>query len=256
MICLAQLPSQAEEVATPPQNLHLVKVGGLSPTIKLAWDAPVSFGGASYGVLLQGSVDNGVTWYSVDDLSELGVQTKGSEEIEILNYGETADSCKDYIYIQSAKTYQFRIATITETGKTSTFSDSIIVTTPAGKPSPPSYSACAGGISVGSTNGKVPLTATWQKPTDDGGSPILGYNIKYVSCNWNARTETGKITGKYLSLPTLKASQKTLKLPQLTKGKCWAVFVAAYNKRGTGAWQGSGFIVIDNKGQQVYLKQE
>lgn len=248
-------PSHADEIATPPQNLHVVKLDDLPRVITLGWDAPATPGGATYGVDLEASTDNGATWTSVQDLTEMKEPGSDAYDVGILNGGDSNATCKSYIYPLSGKTYQFKIATITEANGTSVFSDPIAVTLAKGKPSRPSYSACTAGLRFFSKTNKVPFTVSWEKPIDNGGYPILGYKVRYATCSWSAKTETGKITSKWTTLPPLKASQLSLKMAQLTKGKCWNVTAAAFNAKGTGDWQGSGFHVIDKNGNDVIIKQ-
>lgn len=76
------------------------------------------------------------------------------------------------------------------------------------------------------TAGNATATVTWTAPSDDGGSPVTGYQVRVVN---GAGTQVG-------ALRPAGAAATSLTVTGLTNGTAYRLQVAATNSAGTGAY--------------------
>jgi len=156
--------SAVSDAATPaglPSAPHDVTASAGDGSVDLTWVIPTDNGASITDFVVEYSVDNGLSWNVFDD----GTSTAAFTTVSGLANGTS---------------YLFHVAAINDVGQGDS-SEASIATTPVGIPDQPTSLLAAGG--------NRSVTLTWSAPTNDGGSPVLGYIIEYrqiMSAGWTA----------------------------------------------------------------------
>lgn len=191
---------------TAPLDL-LVSAG--PARVGLTWKAPLSNGGNPItGYRVQRSSDAGATWLTV--VSTTGSTTPGTS-----------------FAVTGGVPYWFRVAAINAAGVGA-------YTTPnpsaspgtAGYAGPVTASSAPGAPAPGSlTPGASSVTLTWTAPHTDGGSPIIGYRLRWST--------DGATWGTVVSTTGSTATSRTVSVPD---GRPYYWQVAAINAAGIGPY--------------------
>ncbi len=171
---------------SPPSAPQSVTVSPRPNEIVVTWQPPAHDGG------------NPVTGYTITWVSSTGA----SGTIP------TTDTSRTLRNLANGATYTISIAAVTAAGTSPAIT---VRATPGATPSAPR--------SVSATPGSGEITVDWQPPADDGGSPITGYTITWVSS-----------TGASGTIPT---TDTTYTLRNLANGATYTISVAANNAAGT-----------------------
>ncbi|HEX5457173.1 MAG TPA: fibronectin type III domain-containing protein [Candidatus Nitrosotalea sp.] len=192
--------SSSATAPQPPTNLAATATS--QSQIDLSWTAPSDNGGSQItGYQIERSQDNGNTW------SDL-VSSTGSDSTAYSDSG-----------LSPSTTYTYRVSTINAVG-TSSPSNTASATTSiqTSAPQPPT------GLTASSMSSSA-INLSWNAPTNDGGSPIIGYKV-----------ERSIIGGSWSVLISNTGSQSTTYsdnglLPLLT----YSYRVSAINSVGTSS---------------------
>ncbi|MEY4068921.1 MAG: hypothetical protein RLZZ332_1257, partial [Actinomycetota bacterium] len=190
-------------VPSAPRNLVVTTVNTMS--VGLEWQIPTADGGGFItGYVVEQSGDAGATWFT-----SLVTGTGGRSG------GIWFTTVYDLV---SGREYQFRVRATNSAGNSD---PSSTVTQAPGIPSTPEDV-------VATEAGPRRITLRWERPTSDGGSPLVGYRIDYSLDNgttwtlWPADTGVVGCTCQYLSRT----------ITGLTDGVAHIFRVRAYNLIG------------------------
>ena len=126
--------------------------------------------------------------------------------------------------------YRFRVRATATGLSNGPWNDSLSVTTDSGTVSTPSAPSLSGTIQLGGTSytgvvsGNAQIFVSWDPPINDGGSPIIGYNLRYRIGSGQVITVDGPST----SLNTV------FSVPGLTNGSTTLISIRAENSAGFG----------------------
>ena len=166
----------------------------------LTWTQDITFGTNTGSVVQQST--NGTTWSTASG-------TFGAATATVTG-------------LDASTNYQFRIASVNASGQGPWSRPTRWIRTGKTVPGTPGTPTA--------TPWSNSLQVSWTAPSSDGGSPVLGYAIRYSSnngANWTeATTDTQSTTTTY-------------SLGGLTSANSYIVQVAAVNVEGTGAWSSS-----------------
>ena len=195
--------ARAMPVGVPAAPTQLNLTSG-DQTLELTWVAPVDDGGSEIQDYdIQYSNDGGITFTLWDELTKSNAL---SQEIVNLNNGTT---------------YHLRVRARNDVGH-GTWSDWVLGR-PATTPAPPNSPTL--------TPGNRQLYVAWDKPPNDGGAPIHGYDIQYSNDNgstWNSWSLSAD--SQHLFHTTITG---------LHNGSTYDVRVRAQNNQGDGPWSTS-----------------
>ncbi len=161
------------EPAVPSAPLDLQATAG-NKQVSLVWNPPADNGGAS------------ITEYRI-------YRRTGDSESFINRVSITSYTDNNLI---NNKTYSYCVSAVNSAGEGG--KSASVSATPLGVPTPP--------LNLMATAGNTQISLMWDKPTDDGGSPITGYNIYrrtsdgteefYATTGKNSYTDTGLPNGE------------------------------------------------------------
>jgi len=185
---------KSREVSAVPCTLpsaprNLKGIGG-NGKITLSWEAPENDGGSA------------ITGYRIYWGSTSGNYTESKEVGNVLTHTITG--------LTNGQTYYFAVSAINEAGEGEISMETLAL--PCSTPSPPENLETVAG------DGKVILT--WQPPTSDGGSPIIGYYVYWWSSNQEYSGKSDIIDGL------------TYTVTNLTNGREYSFAVSAINVAG------------------------
>jgi hypothetical protein len=194
--------ASASESATVPESPSEVVAGSyVSGESTVSWNAPANGGSAITGFTLQYSSDGGQTWTTVPATIDQSPYT-----VTVLTDGSN---------------YVFEVAATNSLG-TGPWSGPSAPATPCTAPGGP------GDVVAGTVeSGQAPVS--WVAPSDDGGSPIVGYRIRYSSDGGSTWTTISTANGAVGDAVT-----------GLSDGTTYEFEVAAINGAGPGSFTQAG----------------
>ncbi|KJF15476.1 fibronectin type III domain protein [Acidithrix ferrooxidans] len=136
----------------------------------------------------------------------------------------TNDSISNNSAFISGDSYTFTIAAVNKAG-TGTYSRSSNSVTPNSVPGAPTGVAGTP-TNVVATAGNGSITITWNPPSEDGGSSIIGYSVTQINVTTN--TTTNVCLSSDISITT------TCSVTGLTNGDSYTFSVSAINSSGAG----------------------
>jgi len=194
-------------VGAPGAPTNLAGVAG-NAQVALSWTAPASNGGSAItDYVIQYSTNNGSSWLAITDT----VSSATSFTVTGVTNGLA------HIYRVAAKN-------IVGTGSYSTNSATQIAFTVPGAPT--SVSASSGA--------RQSDAVSWTAPTNNGGSAVTGYAVRYSVVNSNVWS-TSTLTGSTLTSFTQTG---------LTPATSYIFQIAAINAAGQGAWSANSSSVL------------
>src|SRR5207237_140372 len=138
-------------ISHPPTGLTATTVS--SSQINLSWTAPSNNGGSAItGYEIERSTDNGTKWYAI-----------------VSNTNSTSETYSDS-GLPHSTIYSYRVSAINSVGTSSTSNVASAITLNTVPTSPTGLVATA--IS------KLQINLNWTAPSDNGGTPILGYKVE------------------------------------------------------------------------------
>ena len=202
----SQVASATTAVTAPAAPTSLTATADGSTTINLSWTAPTNTGGAAItGYQIESSpTGTGDTWDDV--VTNTGVTTT--------TYAHTG--------LTAGTTVHYRVSAINSEGAgaasnpaSATTSTPIVITAPA---APTSLTATA--------DGQTTINLSWTEPSDNGGAPIIGYQIESSPTGTDSWTD---LEGNTNSTATTYAHTG------LTAATTVHYRVSAINSEGAGA---------------------
>lgn len=137
--------------------------------------------------------------------------------------------------LNPATTYQVRVYCEGPAG-VGAFSEPCTVTTEPIPPFAPSAPTLV------KSPGVYTAEIEWQRPDDNGGSPVLEYeveldgNLARISSNGSNSSDTVNSNGNSSRMVVYRGKELNCDLKQLLPGEQYLVQVRAYNRIGAGAW--------------------
>lgn len=184
---------------------------GTSQQVQITWTAPADNGG--------NSVKDYVVQYALDD-EEPSWQT--------FTHDASTTASATISGLTNDVPYLFRVAAVNDAGQGDFSANSAPITPLGVAPGAPT--------NVAGTFGNQQVTVTWNAPSDDGGTPLTDYQIRYSSdsgSNWSEAVAVGATF-----------ADRSFAVTGLTNGLTYIFEVAAVNNRGAGAWSSASSGVV------------
>ena len=200
-VCNARKPEKPEPPLAIPGNQQII----------LTWTPPVSKDANITGYDIQYKTPADTTW---DDHPHTGTTLTSTLT--------TANTATNTITITNNTPYHARIRAKNTAG-TGPWSDASTTVTPNPAAGPPGAPAAPNAVA-----GDQQITLAWKPPTNNGGTPITSYDIRYRPyttepwCTWKYHPHTGTTT--------------TNTITQLTNHTTYETQIRATNNAGTGPW--------------------
>ena len=186
-------------------------------TLTIGWDAPTDIG------------DSAVTSYDLRYIrSDASGKTDPANWAEVAGIGTDDTGTYEITGLRPGVQYDLKVRAANDTGP-GPWSESLVVRSPLEQPFAPSL--------TGVTPRDQGLGATWDAPTEDGGSEITSYDLRSIRSN---ATDTEKLDPnnwtETLSAWTPLDGDLQGRVAGLTNGVAYDVQVRAENAIGEGDW--------------------